>query len=255
MFITPHGTNSIKELNYKKPAIKTRQSFAYLKNIINQKDIDHLVVVDPHELINNMSFTIFNALRYSGSWSYRSKRVASNYSTDNKINNVLINKNKNIFRVVNERHHKLSWGSFVPLWHLRDNQTISVISVDSKIPTKTIKRIGYNIYRSLNDLNKNIAIIFSCDLSHAHSKTSKRFPYSTNSITYDKHVQEVIDKQMLEHYNTISPKVVASAHTDAHAQLTMLSGICENINYTSKLHSYEVPTYFGMSTGSIHVNI
>lgn len=252
MIIAPHGTIALPQLKYKIKAPKTVKAFAKLKKNVSKNGIDHWIVVDPHEKINTQKFTLFNSITYTGFWKNGENSVSCSYLGDTEVqNNIQHCIGNSLLTAKNTQNHKLSWGSMVPLISIASNQSISLLSIDRNINTQQIKRTGKKIYNTLQESNKNIGIIFSCDLSHSHSKANKNFRYNPQSKVYDTYVQKIIDNQLLETYNEVPNNVVSMAVTDAHAQLTMLSGICESIKYSSILYSYEVPSYFGMAIGEI----
>jgi aromatic ring-opening dioxygenase LigB subunit len=252
MCVVPHGTIAIQNLNYGIDTARTIFGFQEIAQIIDEKNIEHFIVIDPHDKINRSKFTLFKAKKYIGNFANRSSRISSEYRADEKLNLSLekcLQDNNCI--ISQENVHKISWGALVPLYMLSNNQTVSVMSIDRNIPTNIIQNIGNNIHQFCCDYPKNICIVFSCDLSHSHSKKYTKFPYHKDSQVYDDYVQNLISTSNIEDYVNVDMSVVRNVNTDAHAQLTMLSGVCNKINYRSKLLSYEVPTYFGMATGII----
>ena len=252
MCIAPHGSIVIPELRYKTSAKKTWEGFNSIKSEIDSLDIEHLVVIDPHDQINKMKFTYFDSENYNGYLKNGSLSISKEYKSDPIINLLFrkISSNTQLF-ISNREEHSLSWGSFVPLYLLHSNQTLSLLSIDRNIPELAIKSFGCKIYDMLNRVKQKICIVFSCDLSHCHSKSNPKFPYNEYSKIYDDHVNKILENSSVQEYNDIEKNIVSKARTDAHAQLTMLAGICEKIGYKSHVLSYEVPSYFGMLTGII----
>jgi aromatic ring-opening dioxygenase LigB subunit len=256
MCVAPHGAISIKKLDYNIDTPKTVKGFDLLNIYFNKLQIKHLLVVDPHDIIVKNNFNFFLSDKYQGTMSHCENILEQIYDGSNFINEKLLNiKHSNVVHT-KELIHKINWGSLVPLFFLNhfSSRTINILSIDRKMEEGLIKNIGMIIFNLLNLLEENIAIVFSCDLSHAHSKTNPRFPYNSNSVIYDKHVFDILNSNSVQDYNKINIELVKQANTDAHAQLTMLAGVCENLEYLSKVLSYEVPTYFGMLTSIIEVH-
>jgi aromatic ring-opening dioxygenase LigB subunit len=255
MCVVPHGTISIRELNYNFDTLKTVKGFEIVNAFFNKHQIKHLLVVDPHDVIIKNNFNFYLSKKYEGAFSYRENILKGLHDGSDLINEELINlKNDNVSHT-RELTHKIKWGSLVPLYYLNSSahRTVNILSIDRRIDVNLIKEIGVKIFNLLNSVDENIAIVFSCDLSHTHSKTNPKFPYNLNSTKYDKHVFDILSSHAVENYNQVSIDIVNQARTDAHAQLTMLAGICENVEYLSQVFSYEVPSYFGMLTSIIEI--
>ena len=254
MCIAPHGDIIIPERRYydQGQSVATAQSLLKLRALAREKRIDHFIVVDPHAHIVPGSVYIYNGDAFRGTLkrpSVLDKNACSSlYYSHKQINEKL--RDLSHPKLQNKHnHHKrvydLSWGSYVPLYMIAADQTVSIITVDPKMERSAIAEISNKIYEAAFKDERNIGIIFSADMSHAWSKSYKNFPYHSNSKVYDDHVIDIVTRNAIEDYRD-HDDIVQTASTCAHGPLTMLSEICKNNNYKSKLLSHEVPTYFGM---------
>jgi aromatic ring-opening dioxygenase LigB subunit len=250
--VVPHGAITVKELGYSFNSHQTITGFNEVRKICGDHGVNHFVVVDPHEKIYYQKFSFFGSDLYQGVLSNKGRVASRSFNGSNNINSKLLEVQGDIIRHSSASTHEIKWGSFVPLYHLNtDDHTINILSIDRKINERLIKDKSLELFNLLNSCSENICIIFSCDLSHCHSKTNPRFPFNENGMVYDNHVLNIIKENKIENYNQISRDVVNQANTDAHAQLTLLAGMCSRIRYRSKVFSYEVPSYFGMLTSVI----
>lgn len=253
MAVVPHGAITVPDLEYSTIPSKTIEGFLKIYSNCENLNIDYYLIIDPHDKIYR-SFSFVCANTYKGYWQHNNKEIKKEYKSNLDINNKLHRLNNSNLEFIRKDVHDISWGAFVPAWHLnKKNTEIGIMSINRKVPIEVIKDTGYKIFELLNSCSQNICIIFSCDLAHTHSKITKNFPYNENSIVYDNYVTNLLIDNQIENYNNIDINIVNQARTDAHAQLTMLAGICKNIKYKSIVYSYEVPTYFGMLVSSVEL--
>lgn len=263
MCIAPHGDIIIPERRWydQGQTVVTAQSLLKLRDLAREKEIDHFIVVDPHGHIVPGFCYLYDGESYRGTLKRRSvvdkSACSSLYYPHTQINEKL--RAINDPKLHNKHNHRkaqcdLTWGSYVPLYMIAHQQTVSVITVDPKMDRSEIAEISNKIYEAMHKDERNIGIIFSADMSHAWSNSHSQFPYHANSKVYDDHVMDIVTNNRIEDYRD-NDDIVRTASTCAHGPLTMLSEICKNIKYQSKLLSHEVPSYFGMLVASIEPDI
>jgi aromatic ring-opening dioxygenase LigB subunit len=249
--VVPHGGILI---NGRANTKKTIKGFECVAKKLSKKNISHLFIVDPHDIIHRQKFMCFLSSVYSEEKPESRNKIDRIYMGSAALNLALLSIKSNYISHKVEINHNIKWGSSVPLYFLSGkNRSITVASIDRKIPTNDIRKAGCEIFELLNNRQENIAIVLSCDLSHSHSTENLDFPYHCNSKIYDDHVYNTVNMQKIENYNDIPDIIIETARTDAHAQLTMLAGICTKYSYCSKVFSYEIPSYYGMLTGIIEL--
>lgn len=244
--IAPHGTLVIKELKHKdySKSIQTNIGFQQLRYMFDKKNVDHIVIIDPHAPIvkNKISVVMSNTMQ--GKLS-KLLNIKNDLQISSSIFQIIDHENKN---QITENIFNLQWGSLVPLHFIHNQQTCSLITIDRNIRKDNILDFGKKLGLLLDSINKKIGIILSCDFAHTHSKTNINFPFSEKAKMFDDRVVELIKKQNIEQFVNIDNEIIKHAGTDATAQMLVLCGILKNRKMHQQFLTYEVPTYFGMIT-------
>lgn len=245
--VLPHGTIILDE-----KAPETSQGFNKFIDILSTMDIDEYIILDPHANTPIDKIAVQITDKYCFSWSGINKKINLSIDVNQESLQNLLKINSEYVQQTNFAN--ISWGAFVPILKLNIQKPVGVLSIGRKLAKNTINGLTQLMIDSLNQLEKNICLLYSCDLSHTHDANNKTFGYDHHSAIYDNFIRYLFSANSIEEYQYCNVDTVKRARTDAHQNLLSLSHICKSYSYSSSLLSYEVPTYFGMLTGVVYVN-
>lgn len=147
---------------------------------------------------------------------------------------------------------QMDWGTLVPLWFAltpkkKHNPEIVVVAPSREIPLRMNYRFGQLLSRMMKrERRKRFVFIASADQAHAHSRSGP-YGFSPAAARYDKTVADYVRANKLGKIMSFDPGFVEQAKPDSLWQMTMLAGVTSVVPSSSRLLSYEVPTYYGMA--------
>ncbi|MGZ4032010.1 MAG: DODA-type extradiol aromatic ring-opening family dioxygenase, partial [Tumebacillaceae bacterium] len=144
----------------------------------------------------------------------------------------------------------LDWGVIVPL-HFMPDVPIVVITPSRFMEFADHIKLGEAISRVVQASGKRVAMIASCDWSHAHAEDGP-YGYDPAAAELDAKVVELIQANDLEAMMDFDPAFVDAAKPDGIWQALILAGAIPREHRNVEWLSYEVPTYFGLMCAGYH---
>jgi aromatic ring-opening dioxygenase LigB subunit len=147
----------------------------------------------------------------------------------------------------------MDWGVLIPLWFMggRHEPPVPLVVVTPARDLSAEAHVGAGaaIARAAAKSGRRVAFIASADHGHAHRKDGP-YGFHPAAARYDGLIQELVGSHKLERLLDIPRELVEQAKADSWWQLLMLQGATSGNGWTSRLLSYEAPTYFGMLTAA-----
>ena len=118
------------------------------------------------------------------------------------------------------------------------------------LPFKIILNLEWRFRKAVQQSNKRVGLIASCDWAHAHDD-SGLYGFDPAAKILDQQVVEYIERNQLEKMADFEPKFIEAAKPDGIWQTLILAGAIPLEERKINLLSYEVPTYFGLICVSV----
>lgn len=264
--IAPHGGEIIPELAKSKSDAKlfleTRKGMLELRRQIEKARPDTIIIASPHNLRLWKKIGIVFSENSTGTLQSESKlrrSVRVSAKCDVKFAREIYAKALNAkLPVVGANYGTfegtasdlpMDWGTLIPLsFFLSKKRTrqIVIVTPSREIPlgqNVAFGRVISAISREKRD--KRIAFVASADQAHAHKK-SALYGFHPSAKIYDKMVIDAVERNDLKSLLRLDPRFVEDAKPDSLWQIAMLVGCLSQIDTSSRLISYQVPTYYGM---------
>ncbi|WP_066069542.1 extradiol ring-cleavage dioxygenase [Neobacillus soli] len=254
--ITPHGGEIIPELKGEFPErmAQTRSNMEKLGGLMCEANPDCLIVLTPHGTRINGQFSITDSERMAGS-------VEENHATfyfERQIDRELARKicecvqNDGIpAAAINFGTAAgpisclpLDWGAIVPL-RFMPNVPIVVINPTRELSFQEHIEFGKLLRRAVQQSNKRVGLIASCDWAHAHDESGP-YGFDPAAKSFDEQVVTLIKTNQLEKMADFQLDFIEAAKPDGIWQTLILAGAIPPEERNVEFLSYEAPTYFGL---------
>ena len=138
----------------------------------------------------------------------------------------------------------LDWGVIIPLAFMPD------VEIDVKNPTRDLSfalhiEMGGVIRQAVQKSEKRVALIASCDWSHAHGENGP-YGYDPAAKQLDEEVVALLKANDIEKMADFEPGYIEAAKPDGIWQALILAGAIPKASRIMHVLSYEAPTYFGL---------
>ena len=236
--ITPHSPVLIPPIGKEAAAIleKTRDAFKKLEQEFYVREIDTIVVISPHGIIQDSAFTInlhpFFRINFEEFGDYYTrKEVKGDIALAAKLRENI----KDKFDVELISYENLDYGTSVPLFfcleHLKNIKVVPIYY--SNLDLQNHFNFGKALQKELSESRKRIAVIASGDLSH---------------ILKDKKVSK-FDQKLVDIINNSEDKfgdilkldkdLIDNSHQCALRSVTVLLGVLDGLGYQTETLSYQ----------------
>lgn len=146
----------------------------------------------------------------------------------------------------------LDWGSLIPLWYLGGRMTpprpVVIVAPARELPLEAHVEAGRAIALAAALTGRRAALVSSADQSHTHL-ASGPYGFDEAAARLDGLIARMVRQGRLGGLLELDPALVEAAKPDSLWQMLMLLGATGD-RWTAALHSYEVPTYYGMLCAS-----
>lgn len=145
-----------------------------------------------------------------------------------------------------EQTHTLDHGVMIPLYFINQYyQDYEIVHISvSGLSANTHDEFGQCIAAAAEDLDRDIVIIASGDLSHKLSKDTP-YGYAKEGVLFDEQTIKAFQQNDLEHFLTMEPKLIKKAAQCGLPAFQMLCGALRDCSFISDLLSYEHPFGIG----------
>lgn len=254
--ITPHPAVIIPAIggSQAKLAKKTTVAMEKLASEIKKFQPDTIVIVSPHGPMRYDKFTINLEENFKGSFAGFGVAEENDLylANDTFISRSILEKlRRKNFPIEPIREKKLDYGTLVPLHFL---------AKELKTPPKIIPltftsfgwdvhfEIGKNIGALLNEMEKNIAVIASADLSHRITENAPA-GHSPYGLKFDQTLIELLKKNEVEKILKLNPEFCEEAGQCGLRSIIMTLGMISQLRYSFTQLSYEHPFGIGYLAG------
>ncbi|WP_456276740.1 DODA-type extradiol aromatic ring-opening family dioxygenase [Bacillus sp. AK128] len=254
--IAPHGGEIIPELQGSDPSRMsvTRESMVRLGQAMATAKPDTIILLTPHGTRINGQFAITDSERMFGAVEENGASFEMERFIDRELAHALgeeAKKQKIPVGLINYATSAgpfsclpLDWGAIVPLRFMPDVPVV-IITPSRDLSFERHIEFGKMIRAVVQQSTKRIALIASCDWSHAHDEAG---PYGFHEAAnqLDTEVVELIKDNELEKMTKFDPTYIEHAKPDGIWQTLVLAGAIPKEERHTEFLSYEAPTYFGL---------
>lgn len=262
--IMPHGGEIIARLASKvmRPKFEqTRRAMEVLGRRIRKSRPDTIVIASPHNLRIWKRIAIVTAEYSSGTLNgFAKSSVSLRARCDRDFAWRLIRDSDAAHVPVAGANYgtsegptsemQMDWGTLVPLWFALRGENprtrIAIVGPSREIPIRMNYKFGQVLGKAMSKKDKRFVFIASADQGHAHSRTGP-YGFSPAAAIYDRLVSSYIKSNDLRKIMSFNPGLIERAKPDSLWQMTMLAGVTDVVPSGSRLLSYQVPTYYGMT--------
>lgn len=273
--IAPHGSMIIPLLNEEggQKALATRAAMEELGRRMATAQPETIVLITPHGHRVDGAFSLLNNERVRGELSSEEDGSGGGgftlvFEVDKELNAAIVETAQSLQVPVTRIGYAvpddpafwqpLDWGASVPLYFMggmfHPRPKVVIACADrGNMAWELFAPFGRAIRQAAESIGRNIALIASADMGHAHDENG---PYGsdTASAEYDAATIEAIKEQDPGRLLAFDSAWVQRASTDSYGQILNLHGAIEGTNFRGELLSYEVPTYFGMMCVAYEAN-
>jgi aromatic ring-opening dioxygenase LigB subunit len=262
--IAPHGDLAIPEASPPGSgalASGTRAGMRELERRTDAADPDCVVVLTPHGIHVERHFAVVVAGRLAGALD-EAASVALDVPVDRDLALALVDELRGAGlpavgvsyggNAPAEAVMPLDWGSLIPLWYLGGRRSpprpVVVVAPARELSLEAHVDAGRAIARAVSRAGRRAALVASADQSHTHL-ASGPYGFDAAAARLDGLVVAMIRQGRLAGLLDLDPALVEAAKPDSLWQMLMLVGATGEA-WAATLHSYEVPTYYGMLCAS-----
>jgi aromatic ring-opening dioxygenase LigB subunit len=268
--IAPHGGEIVPELAPKRGAekfVKTRQGMLRLARDIKKAKPGLIVIASPHNLRLGKNIAVVTAQNSSGTVKGPRNSITFRAKCDVAFARRLVsNAEAKSLPVVAANYGTaegplsdmpMDWGTLIPLWfflklnHIRPK--IVIVAPSREIPLAKNVMMGEGIAETAEKHRGRVVFVASADQAHAQKKSGP-YGFSKHAAEYDEKVVQAVKSNRLQAILEFDQKFIDAAKPDSLWQMAMLVGIARKISLSSRLYSYQVPTYFGMLCAAFERN-
>jgi aromatic ring-opening dioxygenase LigB subunit len=264
--IAPHGSIIIPLLNEEggQKALVTRAAMEELGRRMAAAQPETIVLITPHGHRVDGAFSLLNNERVRGELASEGDASGGGFTlvfeVDKELNAAIVEAAQTLQVPVTRIGYAvpddptfwqpLDWGASVPLWFmgamLHPRPKVVIACADrGHMPWELFAPFGRAIRQASESIGRNIALIASADLGHAHDAKGP-YGYDVASQQFDTVLVDAVKAQDLARLLEFDLDWLKRASTDSYGQILNLYGAIEGTDFRGELLSYEVPTYFGM---------
>ena len=276
--IAPHGFPLIPELSADaEGALQTRAALRELTRRFRAARPDVIAIAGPHGIRTHGSIAVAAVRRAAGTLHWRGRTVEMNLPVDTAFAQELVAAARAAGVPVTEVGYggadprasvlPLDWGLMTPLWFAGHDRNLPgygyvtanydhgdpaatgppvVVATPSRqLPRAQNVAFGRALAALAEASPKRVALVASCDWSHAHVDGSP-YGYHPAAARVDAEVVAAIrDNQPLRLID-LDEELIRHAVIDGLWQALVLGGALAVVPMAVELLSYEVPAYYGM---------
>lgn len=251
-YVVPHPPIILPEIGKgeEQKIAKTIHAYHTIAKDIAEKQPETIVIISPHAPSYLDYIHIASGESATGSFAkFHHPEIRMNATYDQGFISKLCyytRKNHIDAGTRGEQTHTLDHGVMIPLYFINQyyhDYNIVHISV-SGLSANTHDEFGQCIAAAADELDRDIVIIASGDLSH---KLSKDTPYgfAKEGIAFDKQAMQALQENNLEAFHTMDKGMVKKAAQCGLPAFQMLCGALRECSFISDFLSYEHPFGIG----------
>lgn len=219
---------------------------------------DTIVVISPHApLFRDCFYLSTGSTAHGDMGRFGARRVAINASYDTafaaKI--ALYAHARGIPLCENEAGDaELDHATFVPLWFVNEvYEKYRLVRIGlSGLSPRMHRALGCCIAEAVQDLNQNVVLLASGDLSHK-LKEDGPYGYANEGPLFDRKITALLDSGNLEELFSLDDALVEAAAECGLRSFQIMAGALDNLSFTHELLSYEGPFGVGYAVAAFEV--
>jgi MEMO1 family protein len=237
-----------------KIAKKTTAAMESLAGELKKFQPETIVIISPHGPMRYDKFTINLEENLKGSFSSFGSFDDNEMSFANNpfLSKSILEKLRKVhFPIEPIREKKLDYGTLIPLYYLTKalkNPPKIIPLTYTALDWKTHFEYGRNIGSLLNEVEQNVAIIASGELSHRISEDSPA-GYSPYGLKFDSTLSELLKKNEVEKILKLNPEFCEEASECGLRSIIIALGAISDLRCNFHQISYEHPFGIGYLVG------
>ena len=237
------------------PIAKTKMALESLEKDLYAAKPDILIIISPHGRIDPDHFTINLAdhfeINFENFGDFSTKvEMAGNISLMTNDRERIADKSP--INIISEP--KLDHGVGVPFYYLGQNlPNIKIIPVYfSLLDNQAHLNFGKNLKETILNADKRIAVIASGDLSHCITENAPE-KFNPAGKEFDEKLVELLKQEDLQGLVNLDKTLIENAAECGLRSILILLGILNNINFETRILSYEAPFGVGYLVANLEL--
>lgn len=273
--IAPHGYPIIPALSDDaEGALQTRAAMVELGAFARSTNPDVLVLAGPHGIRVDGAICLANVARGAGTLHWQGRMVEMNIPCARDVVLELADACRRgdvpvaLASYAGNRPDQsvapLDWGAMTPLWFLGHDRHLPglgnvlaqapeedvgppavLVTPSRTLPWQTMIRFGATVAEAAENSERRVFFVASCDWGHTHSPDGP-YGFHPAAAKVDARVVDAVKANTLASLLSLTSEEVENAAIDGLWQVLMLAGVQQRVPLTSRLLSYEAPSYYGM---------
>lgn len=259
--IAPHGGEIIPELSGNLPERMklTRNSMLKLGAKMREASPDTIIVLTPHGTRIDGLFSVSNSEKMHGFIEENDGHYELERNVDRDLAVEITQTAKEQGIPIASINYgtsagpisclPLDWGAIVPLSFMPEVPVV-VINPSRELSFDMHIQLGQALNQVVQESGKRVALIASCDWSHAHNEKGP-YGFDPAAKLLDEEVVGLMKTNELEKMAQFDAAYIDAAKPDGIWQSLILAGAIPKKSRKTHFYSYEAPTYFGLLCAEI----
>lgn len=251
-FIVPHPAILIHEIGQgeEKKAAKTLASYHQVANFVKDQKPDTIVLISSHapSYLDYLHVSPGDCA-YGDFEKFKHPEISCMATYNQSFVKTLCSyfkRNRLAAGTRGETKNELDYGTLVPLYFINEvYQDYELVRLSiSGLSAQDHDKIGQCIRATAEELDENIIVIASGDLSHCLSEESP-YGYHKAGQQFDEACVKAMQENDIDYFSSITQKSVKDAKQCGLPTFQILAGAIRDCNFISKVLSYEHPFGIG----------
>jgi AmmeMemoRadiSam system protein A/AmmeMemoRadiSam system protein B len=256
-YLLPHPPIILKEIGQEevKKARKTIESCELVAKDIEEKQVDTIIVLTPHNVMYQDYFHVSPGPAAQGSFAhFGHPELALEVAYDQELRKELIQaatKENLPIGTLGEKDARLDHGVMVPLSFLKGKQTIVRISLSGE-DYLSHYHLGQVIQKVADQSSKRIVLLASGDLSHV-LKEDGPYGFAQEGPIFDELVTKALKNAAFDQILAINPQLAEDAKECGLRSILIMAGALDQKDIAPTFYSYEGPFGVGYAVAKYEI--
>ena len=217
-----------------------------------------IVILSPHGLTLEASASVAMTQYLSGYLNLSGRIIRRRYHNERGLAKEIAEKSSGLFQKFHfitssgtKSVFPLDFGSLIPLSFFQV-KNICAIGQPKINDRPALRRMGEILFRAINDYEKSVSVIFSCDQAHTHSAEGP-YGYSPHAAEYDEIVRKYIESGDPQDLQSLPDSFLGEAKPDSYWNLMIMDGLLRASGKRMRFIDYYVALYFGMMVATTKI--
>ena len=243
--ITPHPPLLIPEIGQENLKLidKTVKALKELEEDLYHATPDTIIIISPHSELLSEAFTINHSPKLKANFE-KFGDLATRLEFENNLglSYKIRERVETTLPVILTTDEDLDHGASVPLFYLTQNlKKLKIIPIGYSMLDRTKHfEFGQEIRKIINNSNERIAVIASGDLSHRLTQDAPA-GFSERASEFDDLFIKLLKEKKIEEIVNLDEELLEEAGECGYRSVLILLGVLNELNYQTKILSYEGP--------------